>query len=227
MPDPATPVPLPSAPAPQPSAPTARRPLQEVASDPSSVPVEQRALLVRLSQEVAALRAALDLSRHRIATLEVEASQDPVSGLMNQRAFLREIEKAVAFQTRYQTASAVALIAIDGVDGVADRHGQAIANRLLRTVGERIRSAIRSCDMAARLDPYRVGIVLWNATASDCDARLAGVCTAIGGMDTLLEGRVAAVAVRAAAVAIEAGDSPDSLLARIEPKLGCRAKRQR
>lgn len=202
----------------------ARRPPALVEDDVGGVPVEQRALVVRLSEEVAALRAALDLSRHRIATLEIEASVDPVSGLLNRRAFEREIDKAAAFRNRYQTPAVAALIAIDGLAGVAERHGQQVANRVLLTIGGRLKGLLRSCDVAARIDPYQFALVLWNAGTADCQPRLDALRAAVGGMDRLLEGRVAAVSARVAAAPIEAGDTAAALVERIEMLLGARRR---
>ncbi|SHG39412.1 diguanylate cyclase (GGDEF) domain-containing protein [Kaistia soli DSM 19436] len=193
----------------------------------AAVPVEQRALVVRLSQEVAALRAALDLSRHRIATLEVEAAVDPVSGLLNRRTFDREVEKAAAFRNRYQTPAVGVLIAIDGLAAVAERHGQQVANRVLGTIGVRLKGVMRSCDVAARIDPYQFALVLWNAAAVDCQPRLDALRAAVGGMDRLLEGRVAAVSARIAAAQIQPDETPDGLITRIETLLGARRRAPR
>ncbi len=222
MPDPRFAAPSPHRPAE--FDPPTRRPAVAVDDEIQQVPVEQRALVVRLSQEVAALRAALDLSRHRIATLEVEAAVDPVSGLFNRRAFEREVEKAAAFRSRYQTPAVGVLIAIDGLAGVAERHGQQVANRVLQTIGGRIKATLRSCDVAARIDPYQFALVLWNAAPADCQPRLDALRAAVGGMDSLLEGRVAAVSSRLAATAIEMGETPAGLIGRIEPMLGARRR---
>lgn len=205
--------------------PNRRRTGEEVESDRTGLPVEHQALLARLSLEVAQLRTALDASRHKIARLEVEAAEDPVSGLLNQRAFRREIEKATAFQNQYHSVSSVALISLDGMTGIAERHGQQVVNRLLRTIGDRLRASIRSSDVAARIEPYQFGIVLWNAAACDCDHRLSVVSTSIGGMDRLLEGRVAAVHVRAAATSIENQETPEAILARLDSLLSAKPAR--
>jgi GGDEF domain-containing protein len=115
------------------------------------------------------------------------------------------------------------------MSGVAERHGQPVVRRVLRTLGERLRGAIRSCDVAARIEPYQFAVVLWNASPDDCARRLDLIRAGLGGMDRLLEGRVAAVRIRAVATAIEAGDSAVGVLARAEGMLAdrpCRAVRR-
>ena len=180
---------------------------------------DSNALLARRSQEVAALRAALDASRHRIARLEVEAAEDPVSGLLNQRALMREIDKAIEFRSRFHAESALALLAVDGMNGVAERHGQPFVQRLLRTMGNRLRGAIRSCDVGARIEPYQFAALLGNAAGPDLGSRLDGMRAAVGGMDRLLEGRVAAIRIRAVVTPITGDDTASAVLARAEALL--------
>lgn len=186
---------------------------------------ESAALLARLAQEVAALRAALDTSRQHIARLELEAAEDPVSGLLNERALKREIDKAIAFHARYRADAALALISADGMGMVTERHGQRVGCRILRTLGDRVRGAIRSCDVAARIEPYRFAVVMWNASPADCERRLELVRAALGGMDRLLEGRVCAIRIRAVTTPIGHDDDSASLLARAEGLLEGTASR--
>ncbi|MBB3931547.1 diguanylate cyclase (GGDEF)-like protein [Kaistia hirudinis] len=186
---------------------------------------DSAALLARLAQEVAALRAALDTSRQQIARLELEAAEDPVSGLLNERALKREIDKAIAFHARYRADAALALISADGMGTVTERHGQRVGCRILRTLGDRLRGAIRSCDVAARIEPHRFAVVMWNAAPADCERRLELVRAALGGMDRMLEGRVCAIRIRAVATAIGPDDDSASLLARAEGLLDETASR--
>lgn len=180
---------------------------------------DSSALLARLSQEVAALRAALDTSRQRIARLEIEAAEDPVSGLLNQRALMREIEKAIEFRGRYRADAALALLSADGMGPVVERHGQPFAQRLLRTMGDRLRGAIRSCDVAARIEPYRFAALLLNVSGPDLDRRLEGMRAALGGMDRLLEGRVSAIRIRAVVTPVAGEDQAAHVLGRAEALL--------
>ncbi len=94
----------------------------------------------------------------------------------------------------------------------------------LQTIGARLKGQLRSCDVAARLDPYAFGLVLWNAGPADIAPRLDALRAAAGGMDRLLEGRVASVSVRIAALPVEADDQPAALLEKIEGLLGARRR---
>lgn len=216
-----------SAPAltPRPQAPIERDPtlaLRRREFDPldtaPELPVEQRALVMRLAEEVAVLRRALDASQHRIAALEVEAAEEPISGLLNRRAFLREIERAIAFQTRYPMTCGIALIDIEGLDAIRAASGQGGINRALRTIGQTLRAGIRSCDVAACTGNEQFAVVLWNSTPADCGHRVNGLQRAITGLDLPAEAG-GGITSQSAVVMIETGMTADALIAAAEALL--------
>jgi len=193
-------------------APLARRRETAPAEASTDLPVEQRSLVMRLSEEVAALRRALDASQHRIAALEVEAAEEPISGLFNRRAFTREIERAIAFQLRYPMTCGVGLIDVDGMDAIRAAQGQAGLNRALRLIGNTLRAGIRSCDVTARTGNEQFAVVLWNSTPADCGHRVLGLQRAIGALNDVLPAG-AGLATRSSVVMIEPGVSADQVIA--------------
>jgi len=176
------------------------------------MPVEQRSLVMRLSEEVAVLRRALDASQHRIAALEVEAAEEPISGLLNRRAFQREVERAIAFQARYPMTCGIALIDIDGLDAIRDAGGQSGLNHALRAVGGTLRAGIRSCDVAARTGNEQFAVVLWNSTPADCNHRVHGLQRAVTGLE-LHPHVTTCLATRASVVMIEPGTTAETVIA--------------
>lgn len=191
--------------------PIARRREAEDGGESPDLPVEQRSLVMRLSEEVAALRRALDASQHRIAALEVEAAEEPISGLFNRRAFLREIERAIAFQARYPMTCGIALIDIDGMDAIRDTQGQSGLNLALRSIGETLRAGIRSCDVTARTGNEQFAVVLWNSTTADCSHRVLGLQRAIAGLD-LATVTKAGLGTRSSVVMIEPGTTAEQVI---------------
>lgn len=193
-------------------APLARRREAVPAEPATELPVEQRSLVMRLSEEVAALRRALDASQHRIAALEVEAAEEPISGLFNRRAFTREIERAIAFQARYPMTCGVGLIDIDGMDAIRAAQGQAGLNRALRQIGDTLRAGIRSCDVTARTGNEQFAVVLWNSTPADCGHRVQGLQRAIAALEEGFPAG-AGIATRSSVVMIEPGATADQVIA--------------
>lgn len=194
-----------------------RRHEADIPSAKTEYPAEQRSLVTRLAEEIATLRRALDASQHRIAALEVEAAEEPISGLLNRRAFLREIERALAFQARYPVSCGIALIDIEGLDAVRDASGQAGLNRALRGIGQALRAGIRSCDVAARTGNEQFAVVLWNSATADCGHRVHGLQRTLSGLQFMEE--MAGITTQSAVVMIEPGESAEALVAAAEDLL--------
>ncbi|MCB1006139.1 MAG: diguanylate cyclase [Acidimicrobiales bacterium] len=83
--------------------------------------------------------------------LELKASHDPLTGLLNRSAF--EGEVAVALQQARVTGASVAVIFmdLDGFKPINDTHGHAVGDDVLRAVAQRIAGAVRTSDRVARL----------------------------------------------------------------------------
>src|SRR5690606_4032339 len=71
------------------------RPNFAVGMDVDSCAPDVRAALSRLADENALLRAALAETRARLGDLEEAVDTDPLTGLANDRAFRRELDRVV------------------------------------------------------------------------------------------------------------------------------------
>lgn len=195
----------------EPSPATAPSPVRRAPAEAIDT-AEPRSLVTRLSEEVAALRRALEASHRRIAALEIEVAEDHASGLLNRNAFRREIEKAIAFQSRYRMLCGVALIDVLGIGALNAAEGHAAGNAALRMAADTLRSAIRSCDVAARADSEQFGVVLWNSDESECRARLERALDEIGALPLAVE-------IRFGLRMITPGATPEALLDALERDL--------
>ncbi|MGH6769405.1 MAG: sensor domain-containing diguanylate cyclase [Xanthobacteraceae bacterium] len=79
------------------------------------------------------------------------ADTDPLTNLMNRRAFLATGRDALEYFRRYDRSMAVLVIDIDYFKKVNDGYGHAAGDATLRRLGEIIEGAIRATDKAARL----------------------------------------------------------------------------
>lgn len=100
-----------------------------------------------------AVALQLDVARH--ASLH-----DPLTGLLNRRAFDDVLGASAARAERYDWPFALILVDIDGFSAVSEEHGQAAANHLLRAVGRELRSRLRNGDAAGRVGPDEFGLIL-------------------------------------------------------------------
>jgi len=82
--------------------------------------------------------------------LEAQVLTDPLTTLPNRTHFMRELERA-ATDPAAQGKFAVGFIDLDGFKGINDTLGHEAGDALLIQVGQRLKHALRSMDMVARL----------------------------------------------------------------------------
>jgi diguanylate cyclase (GGDEF)-like protein len=99
--------------------------------------------LLIMSLLFSALRKNLDSEK----TL---ASSDPLTGVLNRRAFFDIAEYELNRSRRYGHATTIAYIDLDNFKGINDRLGHAVGDSLLITVAKTISSNIRSTDILSR-----------------------------------------------------------------------------
>ncbi|MDJ0916729.1 MAG: EAL domain-containing protein [Woeseiaceae bacterium] len=92
--------------------------------------------------------------------LEYQASYDELTGLMNRRAFNREIEKAWEDSDKGQRNSFLLFMDLDQFKVINDTSGHAAGDQLLKRVSELITDCVRSDDVVCRLGGDEFGIVL-------------------------------------------------------------------
>lgn len=80
-----------------------------------------------------------------------EARIDALTGLYNQRWILETLSKEIRRTQRFDTPLALIMADLDGLKAVNDRHGHPAGDNLLRHVANRITSALRQFDSAARV----------------------------------------------------------------------------
>jgi diguanylate cyclase (GGDEF)-like protein len=83
--------------------------------------------------------------------LELKATHDALTGLLNRRAFESEVDAALTEARLAELCTAVVFIDLDGFKPINDTFGHAVGDDVLRAVAQRITSAVRTSDRAARL----------------------------------------------------------------------------
>ncbi|MBB5752384.1 GGDEF domain-containing protein [Prosthecomicrobium pneumaticum] len=201
---------------PESAAPSARRgPASEEGARPH--PPEQRALVTRLTEEVAALRAALDAKARQLAALEIEATTDPLTGLLNRRGLDRAIDRALALHARYGMAGMLAFIEIEGLEAIRRSGGRVAEAAALGAAAAEIRAAIRASDHAARLEGGGFAVLLGNCDPAGAARRLQGLAAALSPLTIdLPDGTRAVLSARAGHAAIAPGDDAAAPIDRAE-----------
>lgn len=110
------------------------------------------------------LHNALLKAKRRIRDL---SRDDPVTGLLNARAFREVLEHDWAVAAREKSTLALVLFTLDEFDAYLDVFGRHAADTCLRRVGQAVRRCLRrASDVVARLDGARL-IVLSHAADED------------------------------------------------------------
>lgn len=106
----------------------------------------------------------------RIAALVEEsqrlATTDPLTGLMNRRAFTAAAQREVERATRYKSPFAVLMLDVDHFKSINDTAGHLAGDSVLRQLGSLLEEAVRKVDVVARYGGEEFVVIL-PETASD------------------------------------------------------------
>ncbi|MFO1310701.1 MAG: GGDEF domain-containing protein [Burkholderiales bacterium] len=100
------------------------------------------------------------------------ARVDPLTRLLNGRAFRERAEAEIRRAQRYAHPISLAFVDLNGFKQVNDVHGHAAGDRLLAIVGETLRAHLRDTDSAARLGGDEFAILLPMADAGAAHAAM-------------------------------------------------------
>jgi len=94
---------------------------------------------------------ALDAADKAETELRYLADHDPLTALLNRRAFRTRLDTYVNFAARYGGRGAMMVIDVDGLKGFNDRLGHQQGDNLIRRVAVKLRERVRATDIVARL----------------------------------------------------------------------------
>lgn len=165
-----------------------------------------------------AFAAMVQAIRQREQQLRRLASCDALTGLLNRRALLEQLETLLAHPEWRGGGEGLALLFcdLDLFKEINDNLGHAAGDRVLRTVVERIRACIRSGDLAARMGGDEIVVVL--RSIPDLEAAMAiaeTVCRAIAEPITTAELHIEVTASIGVTMA-KPEESVDALIARAD-----------
>lgn len=173
------------------TAPSAPRPADEasIMGIPSGeLTPKVRAAIDRLLHEVQHLRDELELAKKRMDHLEQLADQDPLTPVMNRRAFVREMSRIMAFAERYDAVSAVLFFDVNGLKEINDSLGHAAGDAALSHVAEALVANVRSSDVVGRLGGDEFGVILARADEEQAAGKAQFLADAIAARPLAWEG---------------------------------------
>src|SRR5258707_6094964 len=104
--------------------------------------------------------AGLSQLRHTHWQLELLATQDSLTNVLNARAFSHELAQELSRNRRYGRPLALIYLDLDDFKSVNDAHGHATGDAVLRLVADAMRGAVRQADVVGRLGGDEFGVLM-------------------------------------------------------------------
>jgi diguanylate cyclase (GGDEF)-like protein len=92
------------------------------------------------------------------------ALHDPLTGLANRNLFIDRLSQAVSYAERHGTSAVLMYIDLDDFKDVNDTYGHEAGDTVLKEVGRRLLTCIRSVDSVARVGGDEFVIILQDMT---------------------------------------------------------------
>lgn len=122
-----------------------------------------------------------------VARLRHLSETDPLTGLLNRRAFLSNAERLVAFARRYGRDLAVVVADIDHFKRVNDTYGHAAGDAVIKDVARRLQGNARDSDLVARFGGEEFVVLLMESDVAAATAYAERVRIAIQDSAVALE----------------------------------------
>lgn len=122
-------------------------------------------LLARATAMLAKAELQIREQQKRIRELEQLSLSDPLTGLLNRRGFDDALARVLANCRRHGGEGLLAYADLDGFKQVNDRCGHNAGDKVLKFVGELLRSCVRETDYIARLGGDEFAIIFTSVGA--------------------------------------------------------------
>jgi len=138
-----------------------------------------RTALHTLVTEIEDLRGEVARLKSRLAEVEDLADRDPLTPLLNRRAFMRELARIRTFAQRYGSPASVIYFDLDGFKAVNDRYGHAAGDAALRAVAERLVAHVRESDIVGRMGGDEFAVILVQADQATAQAKARSLAASV------------------------------------------------
>ena len=144
-------------------------PLSRTAVDFGPDPAEDeispaaRAALAAAQAEIDGLRDEVARLQRRLDEVELLADRDPLTPVLNRRAFQRELQRTLAFCQRYGASASLVFFDLDAFKSVNDTYGHAAGDAVLQVVAKMLVEHVRESDVVGRLGGDEFAVVLAQA----------------------------------------------------------------
>jgi diguanylate cyclase (GGDEF)-like protein len=189
-------------------------------------PNVQRALL-SLMGEVDQLRKETERLRGRVRELESLADHDALLPVLNRRAFLREVSRALALAERHAAPSALVYLDLNGFKEINDSYGHAAGDAALHHVAGLLTAHVRETDAVGRLGGDEFGVVLTLTGRDGAEAKAQELVDIVSGTPFTHDGHSLTVGAAWGCHPLEAGNQAEDAMARADAAMYARKQAQK
>jgi diguanylate cyclase (GGDEF)-like protein len=179
-------------------------------------PARQRSVAMRLAAEVERLERELAGVRAQMAELAARADVDPLTDVLNRRAFERELRRSLAHAKRYGSSAALIYLDLDGFKSVNDHHGHGAGDAVLKATATVLLRHVRASDVVARLGGDEFAVLLWHLTESDAWHKAQALEAAVDRTTAIHGGLTLSIRASAGAAPLLPLDEPADVLERAD-----------
>lgn len=156
--------------------------------------------LIGVTQDITERKQAEEEKASQLEEALARADRDPLTGLLNHRAFYRRLEEETARAGRDKTGLAAVMLDLDNFKFFNNAYGHAVGDNVLKTVADRLSALCRSYDTLARFGGDEFALLLpfgpenkdAEAVSSEIVARLRA---GLGGLTFHPDGEASAIPI--------------------------------
>jgi diguanylate cyclase (GGDEF)-like protein len=172
--------------------------------------------------QIGRLRQQLSQQIGLLAQLEAQAEEfyelatlDPLTGLYNRRMAEQNLEQEISRSGRHDYPLTVLAVDLDSLKQINDEHGHAVGDLVLKAFAARLKKAIRSSDLPARMGGDEFLVIL-----PECHPELVPrVLARLSGLEIEIGAKTIPVVFSAGWAGYQPGERPDQLLDRADQAL--------
>jgi diguanylate cyclase (GGDEF)-like protein len=172
-----------------------------------------RDAIMSLMAEVDSLRQDLERTRARLENVETMADQDGLLPILNRRAFVREMSRAISYAERYDTPASLIYFDLDGFKAINDAHGHAAGDAALRYVATFLTTNVRESDIVGRLGGDEFGVILAKADDPQCKKKAQSLADQFLAEPFTWEAKPLALSFAYGTHTFQKGETPDTAMA--------------
>lgn len=131
-------------------------------------------------QEVHAVNGALEKASAKLMEAQQRANYDVLTGLSRRVLFHELVAHQIAMAARHHSQFAILIIDLDNFKSVNDTHGHPAGDFVLKSAAERVLSAIRVSDVAARVGGDEFAVLLNDIDLQGARHVAAKICAEVG-----------------------------------------------